>query len=165
MKKDKLFQSKIFSHFKDQLENKIYTKVFNKAKEEDIKKTTYQNNILKYVKNNPNNIFSKRFIKNSLLPYELIDFPVDNNISQQSDNTLNINKIEFETPKKDYEIRKREGKHSDDISNYDCWRSFTADVPYLQNYHDNSRRIRLIPSKLIKVRTYFLLFNNIIFLK
>lgn len=124
---------------------KTFTKEHKKAKVIDQNKTDYNNKLLMYVKNNPNSKFTKRYIKNSLLPYELISFPT----SKENIDSSNI--IDFEVPKKDYEIRKREEKNSSDITNYDCWRSFTTDVPYLLNYHDNSRRIRLVPSKLIKV--------------
>ena len=122
-------------------ENKVYTREYTKAKEIDNKKTDYENKLLAYIKNNPDSKHARRFQYKSHIPIDRL------NISP--DILSNPNFLNWEPEKTQSERKKRVDKHSKDLKDFDCWRSFNVSLPYTKRISDNGRKIRIVPKKLI----------------
>lgn len=125
-------------------QHKTYTRELEIAKEKDAKKIENENKLLAYLKLNPDSHFSRNYIHKLVIPYEKLKFPVD----------AVTNKLysEWVPEKSKRERRNIVPKHSVELKGYDSWRCFDREIGYIKNYHDNSKRIYISPTKLIKVR-------------
>jgi len=116
----------------------IFTREYKKAKEIDDSIIENENKLLTYIKNNP---YSKQAIK----------FKYTNFVPLERKLPIDIHKYDDWVPEKTKEERKvRIDKYSKDITEYDAWRTFTETLPYIKNYSDNARKIKISPVKLIK---------------
>lgn len=125
-------------------DNKIYTEVYHKSKQLDSTKKEEHNKLLSYIKRNPNSPTARNYMRKSVVPMHMLNFPLDSDTNKEY--------LEWKPEPKKHERRKIVEKNSSDITDYECWRNFNGDVPYLKNYYEHSRRILLVPTKLIKVR-------------
>lgn len=123
-------------------ENKIFSREYNKAKKIDDLNIENENKLLTYIKNNPNSKEAIKFRFTNFVPIERkIQIPI---------NTHSYDFSDWTPEKKKEERKERVDKFSKNITEYDVWRTFTETIPYIKNFSDNSRKIKISPKKLIQ---------------
>lgn len=127
-------------------QHKTYTRELEIARKKDAEKVESEDKLLAYLKTNPNSHFSRNYIPKMAVPYEKLKYPVD-----AATNKLYLDWVPEKSKR---ERRKIVPKHSIELKGYDSWRSFDKQISYIKNYHDNSKRIFISPTKLIKVSIF-----------
>ena len=114
-------------------EYRVYTREFNKAKLVNTQKEEQQNKLLAYIKTNPESREAKKFKYTNFIPLERINFQIE---------SIDPN---WKPEQKSDHKKIRLDKHSNDISEYDAWRTMTETIPYSKSLPGNARKIKLSP--------------------
>jgi hypothetical protein len=123
-------------------ENSTYTRVFEEAKKLDTKNLEERNKLLAYLKQN------KSRTDDRLVFREL------NKLSSDIDKYYipegNYDFSNYSIPLNRKDKKNVIPKHSNDVRNYEIWRSFDKKPSFFRSYNQGFKKIRISPAKLIK---------------